>query len=91
MSAGASWNGGRRRVPVLLGLLFQLADFTGQSLEIRLEVGVVLLDLCQNSAKIRGKRDKDLIAPWAVSCGSFDFDFADMAGSEFSGVDTTDI
>lgn len=28
---------------------------------------------------------KDLIAPWAVSCGSFDFDFADMADSDFPG------
>ena len=70
---------------MLLGLLFQFTNFTGQSLEIRLEVGVVLLYLCQISARIRGKRGKDLIAPWAVSCGSFDFDFADMADSDFPG------
>jgi len=74
-----------RRVPVFLSLLFQLTDFAGQSLEIRLEVGVDLLDLCQNSARIRGNATKDLIAPWAVGCGSFDLDFADMAGSDFPG------
>ena len=38
---------------MFLGLLFQLADLAGQGLEIRLEVGVVLLDLYQNSAEIR--------------------------------------
>jgi len=70
---------------VLLSLLFQLADFAGQSLEIRLEVGVVLLDLYRGSSGARGNEAKDLIAPWADSCGSFDFDFADMADSDFTG------
>lgn len=40
---------------MFLGLLFQFADFAGQSLEIRLKVGVVLLDLYQTSARARGK------------------------------------
>ena len=28
---------------------------------------------------------KYLIAPWALSAGGFDFDFADIAGSDFPG------
>jgi hypothetical protein len=48
---------------MLLSLLFQLADFAGQSLEIRLEVGVVLLDLYRNSAgrKSDGGSDRTLV------------------------------
>jgi hypothetical protein len=67
---------------MFFSFLFQLADFAGQSLELRLEVGVVLLDLCQNSVITRGKY---LISPCAVRGGSFDFDFADMADSDFPG------
>ena len=45
-------------MPVFFSLLFQFPDFAGQSLQIGLEVGVVLLYLYLNSAKIPRKRDE---------------------------------
>lgn len=43
---------------MFFSLLFQFPDFTGQSLEIGLEVGVVLLYLYRNSAEILKKSDE---------------------------------
>lgn len=43
---------------MFFSLLFQFPDFTGQSLEIGLKAGVVLLYLYPNSAEIPRKSDE---------------------------------
>jgi hypothetical protein len=45
-------------VHVFLRLLFQFPDFARQCLQIGLEVGVVLLYLCPNSARVPTERDQ---------------------------------
>jgi hypothetical protein len=48
--------------------LFQLADFTGQSLKIRLEVGIVLLDVYRNlGMKLSGKGLCSHLVRWAAA------------------------
>ena len=45
---------------MFFSFLFQFPDLAGQGLQIRLEVGIVLLDICRNLAEIEGGRGDEI-------------------------------